>query len=51
MDRWHDIECPSCGSADVDLADEIPGPLFACQECGEPFDPPTDKPACPLCGN
>jgi hypothetical protein len=50
MDRWHDIECPECGSADVDLAEEIPGPLFTCQECGESFDPPTDKPACPLVG-
>jgi hypothetical protein len=50
MRRWHDIECPRCGSADVDLAAEIPGPLFVCQECGERFDPPTDKPTCPLVG-
>ena len=50
MDRWDDIDCPECGSADVDLAEEIPGPLFACQECGERFDPPADKPPCPLVG-
>jgi hypothetical protein len=50
MDRWDDIECPSCGSADVDLASEIPGPLFACQECGARFDPPADTPPCPLVG-
>ena len=39
MRRWDDIECPACGSADIDLAETIPGPLFACQECGHAFDP------------
>src|SRR5215212_6490493 len=37
--RWDDVECLNCGSADVDLAEAIPGPLFACQECGHAFDP------------
>jgi hypothetical protein len=50
MRRWDDIECPACGSADIDLATAIPGPLFVCQECDKHFDPPTDKPVCPLVG-
>jgi hypothetical protein len=49
--KWFDvIECPDCGSADIDLAEEVPGPLFRCQECGEPFDPPISKPTVQLVG-
>jgi hypothetical protein len=49
--EWYDeVECPECGSTDVDLAEEVPGPVFQCQECGEQFDPPVNKPPCPLTG-
>lgn len=56
-----DVECPSCGGADVDLAETIQGPLLECQECGAAFDPEeegnnghfaerSDKLHCPLVG-
>jgi len=66
MRRWDDVDCPACGSADIDLAETILGPLFACQECGHAFDPEDEfdvadptveeipeaprKPPCPLVG-
>jgi len=47
--HFDEMECPQCGSGDVDLAEEVVGPVFQCQECLHRFDPPQTDASKPLC--